>query len=259
MQKKILILNIFLFSALAILIVWVILPDAKVEEKYDEIKADSSESMPNIIISSPMNGKKTKSPILLQGEARNNFEGEVNFRLKEKEGKILIEDFLTLSGADFGEFGTFKKYLIFSKPETEEGILEIFYISPKDGSEQEKESVVVKFELEEQWLEVQIQREGDGEGVKNGDNLVVDYIGLLKNGTKFDSSYDRGEPFEFILGVGKVIKGWDLGILGMKKGERRKIVIPPELGYGETGVPNSPILPDTILIFEVEILKINNN
>jgi len=196
---------------------------------------------------------------LLQGEAKNVFEGEVNFRLKEKQGRILIEDFLMLQGADLGQFGIFQKYLIFPKPETEQGILEVFYISPKDGSEQDKESIEVKFDLEEQGLEIQIQRQGEGREVQVGDDIVVDYVGLLKNGTKFDSSYDRGEPFEFTVGIGKVIQGWDLGILGMKKGERRKMIIPPELGYGKTGIPNSPIGLNAILIFEVELLEIKDN
>jgi|AntAceMinimDraft_18_1070375.scaffolds.fasta_scaffold00577_13 hypothetical protein len=229
------------------------------DEKYDEIKSDFLESVPNITILNPIKEKEVKSPILLQGEAKNVFEGEVNFRLKEKEGRILIEDFLMIEDADLGQFGTFQKYLIFPKPETEQGILEIFYISAKDGSEQDKESIEVEFNLEEQGLEIQIQRQGEGREVQNRDRISVDYIGLLKNGTKFDSSYDRGEPFEFTVGIGKVIQGWDLGILGMKKGERRKIIIPPGLGYGKTGVPNSPIGPNAILIFEVELLEIKDN
>jgi len=229
------------------------------DEKYDEMRMNFLESVPNITILNPIKGEKVKSPILLQGEAKNVFEGEVNFRLKEKGGKILIEDFLTIQGADLGQFGTFQKYLIFPKPEIEQGILEVFYISPKDGSEKNKESIEVKFNLEEQGLEIQIQRQGEGKEVQVGDNISVNYIGLLKNGTKFDSSYDRGKPFEFTVGIGQVIQGWDLGILGMKIGERRKMVIPPELAYGKTGVPNSPIGPNTTLIFEVELLEIKNN
>ena len=230
-----------------------------IDEKYNEIKNDFLESVPNIIILKPINGEKIKSPVLIQGEAKNVFEGEINFRFKEKDGEILTEGFLSIHNADLGQFGTFQKHLIFPKPKSKQGILELFYISAKDGSEQGKESIEVELNLEEQGLEIEIQRQGQGQGeeVQVGDDISVNYIGLLKNGTKFDSSYDRQEPFEFTVGIGQVIPGWDLGILGMKIGERRKLIIPSELGYGKTGVPNSPIGPNAILIFEVELLEIN--
>ncbi len=105
-------------------------------------------------------------------------------------------------------------------------------------------------------LQIEILEQGEGEEVKSGDNIAVHYTGLLENGTKFDSSLDRGKPFVFTLGIGKVIKGWDLGILGMRVGGKRKLVIPPELGYGKTGTPGGPIPPDATLIFEVELLSI---
>ncbi|MEA3452791.1 MAG: FKBP-type peptidyl-prolyl cis-trans isomerase [Patescibacteria group bacterium] len=229
---------------------------AIIDGKYDEIKNDFLESVPNIIISNPVNREKVKSPIILQGEARSAFEGEINFRLKEKEGRILSEGFLTIQDVKLGQFGSFQKYLIFPKPKSKEGILEVFNISAKDGSEENKESIEIQFNLEDQGLEIEIQREGEGPEVQIGDSISVDYIGLLKNGTKFDSSYDRGKPFELTVGIGQVIPGWDMGILGMKKGERRKMTIPSELAYGEQGIPNSPIEPGSTLIFEVELLEI---
>lgn len=95
---------------------------------------------------------------------------------------------------------------------------------------------------------------GEGVEVQNGDTLQVHYIGTLEDGTKFDSSRDREEPFEFTLGAGQVIVGWDQGLLGMKVGGIRKLTIPPELGYGENGQGSIPA--NATLIFEVEILSI---
>jgi FKBP-type peptidyl-prolyl cis-trans isomerase len=94
---------------------------------------------------------------------------------------------------------------------------------------------------------------GTGDEVKVGDTLKVHYVGTLTDGTKFDSSRDRGEPFEFTLGVGEVIPGWDQGLLGMKVGGIRKLTIPASLGYGETEQPNIPA--NSTLIFEVEVLE----
>jgi FKBP-type peptidyl-prolyl cis-trans isomerase len=96
---------------------------------------------------------------------------------------------------------------------------------------------------------------GTGAEAKAGDTVEVHYTGTLANGKKFDSSKDRGQPFPFKLGAGKVIKGWDEGVAGMKVGGVRKLVIPPELGYGARGFP--PVIPGNAeLHFEVELLKI---
>lgn len=95
---------------------------------------------------------------------------------------------------------------------------------------------------------------GTGPEVKNGDTVVMHYTGTLANGTKFDSSLDRGEPFETRIGVGEVIKGWDLGVIGMQVGGKRKLTIPPSLGYGDQELPNIPA--NSILIFDVELLEI---
>lgn len=91
---------------------------------------------------------------------------------------------------------------------------------------------------------------------KNGDMVSVHYTGSLENGTKFDSSLDRGEPLEVALGSGRVIKGFNDGILGMKVGEKKRIVIKPEDGYGEKGY--GPIPPNSTLIFDVELMSIKS-
>ena len=96
---------------------------------------------------------------------------------------------------------------------------------------------------------------GDGAEAKKGQVVRVHYTGYLTNGTKFDSSRDRGEPFEFKLGAGMVIKGWDEGVAGMKVGGKRKLQIPPELGYGKRGA-GKVIPPDAELIFDVELLEV---
>lgn len=99
-------------------------------------------------------------------------------------------------------------------------------------------------------------KEGTGKAVKTEDTIAVNYTGALENGTKFDSSYDRGQPFVVQIGVGKVIKGWDIGVIGMKEGGIRRLVIPSELGYGAAGAGNGTIPPNSTLIFDVEVLKI---
>jgi FKBP-type peptidyl-prolyl cis-trans isomerase FkpA len=97
--------------------------------------------------------------------------------------------------------------------------------------------------------------EGAGAAAKAGDSVEVHYTGWLTDGTKFDSSLDRGRPFAFALGAGKVIKGWDEGVAGMKPGGKRKLVIPANLGYGSRGA-GGVIPPNAELIFEVELLQV---
>jgi FKBP-type peptidyl-prolyl cis-trans isomerase FkpA len=98
-------------------------------------------------------------------------------------------------------------------------------------------------------------QEGSGQAAKAGDMVSVHYTGWLTDGTKFDSSHDRHSPFNFKLGAGKVIKGWDEGVAGMKIGGKRKLTIPPQLGYGARGA-GGVIPPNAELIFEVELLKV---
>jgi FKBP-type peptidyl-prolyl cis-trans isomerase len=95
---------------------------------------------------------------------------------------------------------------------------------------------------------------GTGAEAKAGDTVSVHYTGTLTTGEKFDSSLDRGTPFSFTLGSGGVIKGWDEGVAGMKVGGKRKLTIPPELGYGAGG--NPPVIPgNATLIFEIELME----
>ena len=104
-------------------------------------------------------------------------------------------------------------------------------------------------------LQMETLKTGTGEKIIAGQTAVVHYTGWLTDGTKFDSSVDRGEPFEFQLGAGMVIAGWDQGVLGMQVGEKRKLTIPYNLAYGEAGIPGT-IPAKATLIFEVELLGI---
>jgi len=96
---------------------------------------------------------------------------------------------------------------------------------------------------------------GTGDEAKSGQTVHVHYTGWLTDGTKFDSSVDRGKPFSFRLGAGMVIKGWDQGVAGMKVGGKRKLTIPPELGYGQRGA-GGVIPPGATLVFDVELLSV---
>ncbi|MFO0724617.1 MAG: FKBP-type peptidyl-prolyl cis-trans isomerase [Myxococcota bacterium] len=96
---------------------------------------------------------------------------------------------------------------------------------------------------------------GTGKEAVSGRTVSVHYTGTLENGKKFDSSHDRGDPFNFLLGAGQVIKGWDQGVAGMKVGGKRKLTIPSDLAYGPRGFANV-IPPNATLIFEVELLDV---
>lgn len=95
--------------------------------------------------------------------------------------------------------------------------------------------------------------EGTGPAAEAGQTVTVHYTGFLMDSTKFDSSVDRGEPFEFRLGSGQVIRGWDQGVAGMRVGGKRKLIVPPQLGYGDRGIPRV-IPPGAQLVFDVELL-----
>lgn len=104
-------------------------------------------------------------------------------------------------------------------------------------------------------LKIEDIKIGTGVEAVNGKVIKVHYTGTLVDGTKFDSSVDRGQPFSFTLGASQVIAGWDQGVLGMKVGGKRKLTIPPSLAYGEQGIPGA-IPPNATLIFEVELLGV---
>lgn len=104
-------------------------------------------------------------------------------------------------------------------------------------------------------LKIEDEKVGSGQEAKSGDHVTVNYRGMLENGTVFDESYKRGEPFDFTLGQGSVIRGWDVGVAGMKEGGKRKLYIPSEMGYGARGA-GADIPPNANLIFEVELLKV---
>ena len=106
---------------------------------------------------------------------------------------------------------------------------------------------------------MKVEKINSGKGVapKHGDTVTVHYTGWLTDGTKFDSSVDRDEPFSFVLGTGQVIQGWDQGVAGMRVGDKARLTIPPELAYGPQGYPGA-IPPNATLVFEVELLSISS-
>jgi FKBP-type peptidyl-prolyl cis-trans isomerase FkpA len=106
-------------------------------------------------------------------------------------------------------------------------------------------------------LKIKDIKVGTGAVAKSGDLVTVNYTGWLTDGTKFDSSLDRNEPFKFPLGQGQVIAGWDQGVAGMKVGGKRKLTIPAELGYGAQGAGGGKIPPGATLVFDVELLAVN--
>lgn len=122
-----------------------------------------------------------------------------------------------------------------------------------------KEKAETPFPAAEETTKLQIKtiKEGKGLAAKTGDNMIVHYVGAFTNGTIFDSSREHEKPFHFTLGGEQVIAGWDQGMVGMKTGEIRRLIIPPRLGYGVNDF--GPIPGNSTLIFEVELLEIRKN
>lgn len=124
------------------------------------------------------------------------------------------------------------------------------------GSELTKPKVVVPKGAPPKKLTVKEITEGSGPEAKAGDEVTVQYVGVdYKTGKEFDASWDRHEPFTFTLGAGQVIGGWDKGVVGMKVGGRRELIIPPDLAYGAAGAPGS-IAPNATLVFVIDLLGV---
>ncbi|MCF7815501.1 MAG: FKBP-type peptidyl-prolyl cis-trans isomerase [Candidatus Pacebacteria bacterium] len=141
------------------------------------------------------------------------------------------------------------------KPETQSAVVAVAQEKPLSSKELENalrdastgEGELVKLVIDD----VKI---GSGEGVKNGDSVTVNYIGTTQDGVRFDSSYERGTPFTFTVGAGKVIQGWEKGLIGMKIGGERILVIPSDMAYGNRQIGSIP--PNSTLIFSVELLSV---
>ena len=133
--------------------------------------------------------------------------------------------------------------------------LQIASLNAQDKDKKEDPSKTPKEVTTKSGLKYIDLKTGDGDEAKAGNKVTVHYTGWLKNGKKFDSSLDRGDPFEFELGAGEVIKGWDEGVAGMKVGGKRQLRIPGNLAYGKAGYPGL-IPPDATLIFDVVLVGV---
>ena len=184
------------------------------------------------------------------------------------EEKINERDGYVIEGELYKEGSEFKIFMVVIKGISDNMWLITFNTGLKDWERYRNvfketiESFNIYKEMDTKNLEennkvnIIILEPGSGEGAKDGDAVTVHYKGTLEDGSKFDSSIDRGKPFVFTLGAGQVIKGWDTGVKGMKVGEKRKLTIPSSLAYGEQGIPGA-IPANATLIFEVELLGIN--
>jgi peptidylprolyl isomerase len=195
------------------------------EPKAEEPKAEGEEAKAE--------GEKVEEGKVEGEEAKA--EGE-----KVEEGKVEGEE----AKAEGEKAGTEEPATAEPKADEGEGTEE-----PKEGDVDEK-TVTTPSGLK--YVEI---KEGDGANPSPGQLVIVHYTGWLLDGTKFDSSVDRGDPFRFPIGMGRVIRGWDEGVMTMKIGGKRKLIIPAELGYGARGAGNV-IPPNSTLVFEVELLGV---
>ena len=148
------------------------------------------------------------------------------------------------------------KYVNDWNPSTEREVAGIKTAEKEVAKTQKQEPVNQNNNQKNMDLKIETTQEGTGDKVtKSGDTISVHYTGKLEDGTKFDSSVDRGTPFDFTIGQGQVIAGWEQGLLDMKVGEKRILTIPSEMGYGAQGA-GGIIPPDATLIFEVELMGI---
>jgi len=168
--------------------------------------------------------------VIAMGVVVSLIQGSINNK-KEKEGQELRS---IISEMGLNDIGKSKEQQVEQKEQIKEQI---------------KEDQNMEFQK-------QILQQGTGPKAENGDTITAHYEGALLDGTVFDSSVKRGEPFSFVLGEGRVIKGWEMGFLGAQKGEKMRLIIPPEYGYGEQGTPGGPIPPNATLVFEAEALDI---
>ena len=150
-----------------------------------------------------------------------------------------------------------KQIQIFSLAQTASALtlLALLTSCEKKGPEPIKEEKSIKIESKKMEFEKIDTAEGSGKVAKKKDTLLMHYTGRLEDGTKFDSSHDRGQPLQFDLGIGQVIKGWDEGIEGMKVGGKRTLKIPSEMGYGARGA-GSIVPPNAALVFDVKLIGV---
>jgi len=136
------------------------------------------------------------------------------------------------------------------------GAIGLFGLNKTDSSKQANVSETLENSnmKQEAGLTIEEIEIGNGPEVKCGNIVTAHYTGRLEDGTQFDSSFDRGTPFQFRICQGQVIPGWDQGLLGMKVGEKRKLTVPPELAYGENEI--GPIPPNSTLIFDIELVNV---
>lgn len=159
---------------------------------------------------------------------------------------------LSLTAAGCGEETETAELTVDAPPATSESAA-----GEQPASSGEKPRVTVPDGPPPKQLQTRDIREGDGETAEAGDNLTMDYVGVsYSTGEEFDSSYAAGQPFDFTLGQGAVIQGWDEGIEGMKVGGRRELIIPPDMAYGAQGSPPD-IKPNETLVFVVDLRAVN--